>query len=87
MNNPILVSLSVKICQISTDFLKNGGFENPSLKIDGFGRTHRTHGKYAPANKIYIDIEAELEDEVKRKYDRFGNLNYTFTAESKQSKP
>ena len=24
-------------------------FENPSLKIDGFDRTHQTHASYAPA--------------------------------------
>ena len=35
---------ALKISQIShLPFRKFDGFENPSQKIDGFGRTHRTH--------------------------------------------
>ena len=30
-------------CIFIDSFSKIDGFENPLLKIDGFGRTHRTH--------------------------------------------
>ena len=46
-------------------FSKIDVFENPSLKIDGFGRTHQTHASYAP--EIYqlgrshdIEISAKI---------------------------
>ena len=32
---------------------KIDGFENPSVKIDGFGRTHQTHADGAPADIIH----------------------------------
>ena len=43
-NYLILVPFSVKM-RVSS---KKDGFENPSLKIDGFGRTHRTHADETP---------------------------------------
>ena len=34
-------------------FLKNYGFENPSLKIDRFGRKHPTYANYATV-KLFL---------------------------------
>ena len=45
---------SVKIW-VSIEFSpKNDGFENPSLKIDGFGQTQWTHADEAPVIMIMI---------------------------------
>ena len=38
-----------KITSLYCIFPKIDGFENPSLKIDGFGRTPRTRANAAPA--------------------------------------
>ena len=32
-------------------------FQNPSLKIDGFGRTHRTHADEAPASSVDCSLQ------------------------------
>jgi len=36
--------------EISLLSYKTDGFENPPVKIDGFGRTHRTHADGAPVD-------------------------------------
>ena len=44
--------------------LKTDGFENPSLKIDGFGRTHRTHGDEAPDDILPVHCKDGSADRV-----------------------
>ena len=50
-----------KYVQNLLNLLKDQGFENPSLIIDGFGRTHQTRTKYAPElNPFFFSLQARL---------------------------
>ena len=49
VNQLYLGNKSARIYTLYWIFPKIDGFENPSLKIDGFGRTPRTRANAAPA--------------------------------------
>ena len=49
INYPNLANQNLKMSSFYWIFPKIDGFENPSLKIEGFGRTPRTRANAAPA--------------------------------------
>ena len=56
--------MSAYVGKISLWSPKIDGFENLPVKIDGFGRTHRTHADGAPVSTLEHQFRGDLDLET-----------------------